>query len=285
MKTAAVDIIFSSLDDELVKDLEQLSSIDDGKIDTFKKALDLCNAGIEKLDEVLTDHRFADEADEIYFFKVFKPQFLSRQFYYISLLQFEIRKPIGAGDIAEAYCKKTLEKLHHFLEAHTSFCQYYRSGATYLDHLLFRRYQEPDSEIFPFNFYGLNKQCSTKYDILLAKVMANELIARHFLNKQQAELHRVPGSDAVRTDITWSASKVALAELLYALHASGVLSNSPLEIKALSEIAANVFQVQMGNIYKVFEEIRLRKKNRTAFLDLLKTNLIQRMDMDDDKSL
>ncbi len=280
MKTAAVDIRFDSLLDELLNDLEQLSSMDEGKINTFKKALDLCNAGMEKLDGMLTDHQFANEGEEIYFFKVFKPQFLSRQFYYSSLLQFEIRKPIGVGEINEAYRTKTLESLQHFLETHAPFYQYYRSGATYLDHLLFRRYQQPDSEIFPFNFYGLNKQCSTMYDILLAKVIANELIAGHLMNEQQAEWHRV-----VQTNITWSASKVALAELLYALHASGVLSNSPLEIKALSEISARVFHVQMGNIYKVFEEIRLRKKNRTAFLDQLKTNLIQRMDMDDDKSL
>jgi hypothetical protein len=285
MKTAAVDIRFNSLLDELLKDLEQFSSMDDGKISMFKKALDLCNAAIEKLDGMLSDHHFANQGEEIYFFKVIKPEFLSRQFYYSSLLQCEIRKPIGVGDIAATYHKKTLEKLNHFLEAHAPFYQYYRSGATYLDHLLFRRYRQPDSEIFPFNFYGLNKHCSSKYDILLAKVMANELIAGHLMNDQQAERHRVPGSDAVQTNITWSASKVALAELLYALHASGVLSNSPLEIKALSEIAANVFHVQMGNIYKVFEEIRLRKKNRTAFLDQLKTNLIQRMDMDDDKSL
>jgi RteC protein len=285
MKTAAVDIRFNSLLDELLNDLEQLSSMDDGKINTFKKALDLCDAGIEKLDGMLTDHQFANEEEEIDFFRVFKPQFLCRQFYYSSLLQFEIRKPIGDGHIAEAYRMKTLEKLHQFLEAHSPFYQYYRSGATYLDHLLFRRYQRPGSEIFPFNFYGLNKYCSTKYDILLAKVMANELIAGHLMNEQQAERRCLPGNDAVQTNITWSASKVALAELLYALHASGVLSNSPLEIKALSEIAAKVFHVQMGNIYKVFEEIRLRKKNRTAFLDQLKTNLIQRMDMDDDKSL
>jgi hypothetical protein len=285
MKTAAVDIRFNSLLDELLKDLEQLSSMDDGKVNTFKKALDLCNAGIEKLDGMLTDHNFGNEAEEIYFFKVIKPELVSRQFYYSSLLQFEIRKPIGVGDIAAAYHKKTLEKLNHFLEAHAPFYQYHRSGATYLDHLLFRRYQQPDSEIFPFNFYGLNKQCSTKYDILLAKVIANELIARHLMSQPQAEGQRVSASDPVQTNISWSASKVALAELLYALHASGVLSNSPLEIKALSEIASKVFNVQMGNIYKVFEEIRLRKKNRTAFLDLLKTNLIQRIDMDDDKSL
>lgn len=285
MKTPTVDIRFNSLLDELVNGLEQLSSIDDGNLDTFKKALDLCHAGIEKLDAMLTDHKFASEEEEIYFFKDFKPQFLSRQFYYSSLLQFEIRKPIGVGAIAEAYRTKTLEKLHHFLEAHTPFYQYYRSGATYLDHLLFRRYQQPDNALFPFNFYGLNMQCSTKYDILLAKVIANELVAGHLMNEQQAEVHRVPSSDTVQSNISWSASKVALAELLYALHASGVLSSSPLEIKALTQIAAKVFHVQMGNIYKVFEEIRLRKKNRTAFLDQLKTNLIQRMDMDDDKSL
>ena len=36
------------------------------------------------------------------------------------------------------------------------------------------------------------------------------------------------------------------------------------------------------NIHKKYEEIRIRKKNRTVFLDALKNSLIRKMELDDE---
>jgi hypothetical protein len=39
-----------------------------------------------------------------------------------------------------------------------------------------------------------------------------------------------------------------------------------------------IFQVELGNHYHCFNEIRLRKKNRTALLDHLQEKVLQKMD-------
>jgi hypothetical protein len=76
----------------------------------------------------------------------------------------------------------------------------------------------------------------------------------------------------------WTGSKVALTELLYAMQASGVLNNGSIGIKETAQNFEKIFQTDLGNYYHCFNEIRLRKKNRTALLDLLREKVIQKMD-------
>jgi hypothetical protein len=66
------------------------------------------------------------------------------------------------------------------------------------------------------------------------------------------------------------------------LQGSGVLNNATADIRQLTAFFESVFQVELGNVYNVFNEMRIRKKNRSSFLDLLKDRLIQRMDEADE---
>jgi len=76
----------------------------------------------------------------------------------------------------------------------------------------------------------------------------------------------------------WTGSKAALTELIYALQSGGVLNNGLTPIKEIAENFEKIFQVELGNYYHCFNEIRLRKKNRTALLDHLREKVLQKMD-------
>ncbi len=80
------------------------------------------------------------------------------------------------------------------------------------------------------------------------------------------------------TPFQWTGSKAALTELLYAMLAAGVLNNGTIGIKEAAQNFEKIFQTDLGNYYHCFNEIRLRKKNRTALLDLLREKVIQKMD-------
>jgi predicted nucleic acid-binding protein len=69
--------------------------------------------------------------------------------------------------------------------------------------------------------------------------------------------------------LRWTASKASVVELVYALYAGAVYNNRLAEIKEIAETFEQLFQVDHCNYYHVFNEIRLRKKNRTSLLDLL----------------
>ena len=66
-------------------------------------------------------------------------------------------------------------------------------------------------------------------------------------------------------------------ELLFALHTSGAFQNGNSEMKKLGEICEELFGIELGNIHKTFSQIKAREKDPTKFLNLLKFNLIQKV--------
>lgn len=95
---------------------------------------------------------FADELEEITFFKHYKPMLLGRLIYFYKILRIESLRPISE-DTLEGYYRKQQEEQKLFFDRHVSFFQYYRSGATYLDrHYFLRGRQENmiDAEVCHF---------------------------------------------------------------------------------------------------------------------------------------
>src|SRR5690606_15112182 len=78
--------------------------------------------------------------------------------------------------------------------------------------------------------------------------------------------------------IVWTGSQSDLVELLYALAESGSFNNGDIQIKTLVLYFQNVFQVDLKYYYHKYTDISNRKKERTVFLDRLRTKLIKKMD-------
>ncbi len=51
------------------------------------------------------ENPFADEAGEIHFFKVVKPQFTSKLIYYMKLYRLESNKPVGDAKMLKKFFK------------------------------------------------------------------------------------------------------------------------------------------------------------------------------------
>jgi len=69
--------------------------------------------------------------------------------------------------------------------------------------------------------------------------------------------------------------------LIYALYHSRVINNGNLEIKELANELQKLFNIELGDFYKIYSEIRLRKKSRTKFLDDLSIGLINEIQKDE----
>ncbi len=82
--------------------------------------------------------------------------------------------------------------------------------------------------------------------------------------------------------VSWTGSKASRIELLYALQSSGSCNDGTIDIKRLATHLETLFSIDLGNYYRVFQEIRIRKISRTTFLDQLKDRLIKRMDDSDE---
>lgn len=94
---------------------------------------------------------------------------------------------------------------------------------------------------------------------------------------------RLTGEKVKRPALQWTAPKTALIELIYGLQAAGACNNGAADIKQITSFFESVFGLELGNVYNVFQEMRLRKKNRTVFLDNLRDRVVQRMDEADER--
>lgn len=81
-----------------------------------------------------------------------------------------------------------------------------------------------------------------------------------------------------KTNYTWTDSKIALVELIYALHSSRSINNGKVEIKELVELFEKLFNIDLEEYSRTFIDIRMRKTGRTKYLDNLKQSLLKRME-------
>ena len=86
-----------------------------------------------------------------------------------------------------------------------------------------------------------------------------------------------------KSPLSWTGNKTALTELIYALSAQGVFNNGNADIKLIAKVFENAFNIDLGDFYHTFMELKARKINRTKFLDSLCEALIKKKDEQDER--
>jgi hypothetical protein len=93
----------------------------------------------QKIARQVSTHTFADEAEEIQFFKIVKPKYTSLIEYYTMVYHAELFKPLADEQDIEAFWKKENARVARFHREHAAFCSYYKSGCTSMDAIYFLR--------------------------------------------------------------------------------------------------------------------------------------------------
>lgn len=223
---------------------------------------------------------FKNNSEEIRFFKYQKPAIVAKLIYYNAIYKIETKKPYGANPIRK-YLNKELKKLKRFFDNNLDFYKYYRSNNSFLDEKMFLRGNH-DIKLWLDTYYFQSDQSfSTSHDYKVAKIIANDLIQVYIEDK----LYNIVQKDKSKTlkKLKWTGSKVAMIELIYALHYQGVFDNGNNDIRVVAQYFESTFDIDLGNFYQTYLELRNRKMNRTKFLDALREELIRRMDEQEEK--
>jgi hypothetical protein len=272
----------TALYEELEEELKKISQEEQSILIISEKSINIIIAYLDILKKTIISTPFKDTTEEIQFFKRVKPLFNSELIFHIHVLKIESKKPEGSYKAQRKYLYKQLGQLKTYFDENIEFYQYYRNGNSYLDEHFFIRNRfdiryNPEPFVLDYDF-----TFSTTHDYKVAKILANEKI-RTYLNSAIASLEQQKYSvskvqEAPKKKLIWTGSKTALIELAYGLHATGVFNNSNAEVKQIANYLESVFNIDLGNYYRTFQEIRIRKSGRTNFVDQLKKKLIQRMD-------
>lgn len=269
------------LHEKLEFQLKEANDSDLNVIHSASKCVSICQETIEKLKKYMSENPPKDIPEEIYFFKEVLPKFYSQFIYYVKVFNIETNRPTGSDKVQRKYLEDQLHRIKLFFDNNLYFYHYYRTGATHFDEVYFSRSKQDIRLVHDTLILAIDNNFYTIQSLRVAKLFANELLLI-YLNNEIADLDRRDEEDKThvkyRTLLQWTASKASLIELIYALQSTGVFNNGSADIKQLSIFIENVFSVDLGNVYNVFQEIRLRKKNRTSFIDQLKDNLTRRMD-------
>lgn len=267
---------------------EQLNFIDleiDDQIKKCEQAIAIILKSINELKKLTIKNNFKSQSEEIQFFKEIKPQFTSKLIFFNRVYKIEMKKPNGGNKILKKYYNNELLKLKAFFDNELEFYQYYRSGSTYLDYKYFLRGKFDIKLALDSYYFETDTTFSTSHDYKVATILANDLL-QLFLENKLIMLNNNENSEKSQRKpnikLTWTASKVALIELMYALHTEGAFNNGAVDLKEIAEYFEYVFEIDLGQYRRTFLEIRARKNDRTKFLATLNDSLQKRMDNQDD---
>lgn len=266
------------------QDIEQeIRRIEQQPIDVLDKIRQIASfiqTSLASLKAIVADHQFASPQEEILFFKVWKPQISGLLAFYVRLYQIEKKRIGKSPSLQYKYLKTEYESLKTALPD-SSFYAYYQSGKTELDEQYFMR--EHYDVLSDLRYPSLDRDVtfSTLHDSSVAEILANNRLMSYLSDELDAlseELHLKFTSIIESNLLQWTDSKVALVEFIYALHAGKCFNNGHTNLKDIAFCCETLFNIEIGDFYRIFLEIRNRKKNRTQFLDKLKEKITRMMD-------
>lgn len=240
---------------------------------------------VDQLKTFILKYKFKSTAEEIRFFRDIKPQFYSRLIYHLKIYNIETKRPNGGDKALKKYIVNELGKLKHYFDENLDFYKYYRTGANYLDHKYFVRGKHDIQLALSSYFFEFDERFSTSHDALVSKILAHDQL-QVFLEDELLYLERKEprhkSQDEPKAKLTWQESKTSLIELIYALQSQGAFGNQA-DIKEIAAYLEYAFNIDLGDYYRTYLEIRIRKNNRTKFLSSLQETLTKRMDQLDEK--
>lgn len=265
----------------------QYRTIEVSEASILKKSEDcveLLEAAFEEMKALVADFQFKEESEEIQFFKETKPQLFCKLIYCKKVFDIENMRPNGSDTVQKEYLLSELDQLTVYFNKNIDFYKYYRSGCTHFDRYYFLR-GKPDIQINVESFYfERDPLFSAPCDFKVAKILANELL-RIYLNEELMKFEQPQQGLSMsfpKTKKTWTRNKTDLVELLYAVCETDCFNLGRTNLKRLTAYFENVFNIDLGNIYHTYIEIKDRA-NRTQFLDELKEKLLAKMDAEDQK--
>ncbi|MDD3079267.1 MAG: RteC domain-containing protein [Paludibacter sp.] len=259
---------------EIENQIKKIENDEKNRLTILKMILKFLDGRLQVLKEFVINYEFQSEEEEIKFFKEQKPKIWSNLIYYLSVYKIEINRPRGSVLTVEAYLMAELDRIKHFFDRNVEIYHYYRTDSIHFDKYYFLRNRDID---IPVNlacfYYERDVRFSTGYDYKISKIIANDLIELHinselFKLKMEPE-HTQTDFPVLQTRETWTATKTDLVELIYALYTAKCIDYGNIKLNALTAYMENIFNISIGDIYRIFLEIRGRKGNRTQFFDRL----------------
>ncbi len=262
-------------------ELSQILNTYSNEVEKAKKIIVFIEDILKQLTDWLKHHVFESIQEEIKFFKEIKPNIVAKLIFYKEMLLLVATLPLDKTKRIKHFEKK-LDSINQFHRKNREFIKYIKSQSTHFDELYFSRKQYKDLFLNDCMVINQDAKLCTSHDYLLAEVIAYELLALHIENRiDSVNQSCAINSNQFNSNLHWTAKKIDLIELIYALHESKVFDNGQADIKEITHVFEKAFQIDLGdNITRSFIDIKNRKSDQTRFLNQLKNALETKIEND-----
>ena len=281
IKSQAMINFSNNLWEDLESQLLLLKERKEHPVKHAQEAIYIVAASLGVLKSFFTAYKFKSKAEEIQFFKSIKPQWTATLIFYREIYNIESSRPIASSRQIKKYYKKERHKLNTYFKENKEFYTYYRTENTFLDRQYFLRKHKDAKDSLVGREEG-ESNFSTAQDQKVARIIANDRLLEYIQSKlkKSARIEQKQNQPL----INWTGSKVALVELMYALHTEKVLNDGKVSLKEMAKGIEHLFNIEIGQFNRIYLEIRNRKTiEKTSFLNALKNSLAVRMEQAEEK--
>lgn len=266
---------------EIEINIDKVESSENNLLERKRQAITYLLGSAIQLKSFILKYEFKTEDEEILFFKEIKPQIYSKLLFYVRTLKIEENKPVSSSLAKQSYFTEELRKLEQSFTNSLEFYRYYRMGSTAHDNKYFLRKEYCAALDKDPSFLEKDLNFATSCDYEVSNIIANDMLKAYLISRIK-DLNEKVNTDLLSRIATkqmqWTSTKVSLVELAYGIHASKSVNYGNIDLKDLIKCFEIFFNIEMGDFYHTFLEIRERKKNRTQFIDLMRNSLVERMD-------
>ncbi len=246
-----------SLTEDLEKGLIGIENSNDTRIQKCIQKIKLCEGSIQKLKRFYRKHPAENPEKEIHFFKKIKPQFTVELKYQYAMFAYLKNKPKGTLREKKKFINQELERSSAYLQTFNEFYTYYKTAAEHFDHLFYRQ-MEFDIKQHAMLEHPLDREFTCPAGPTLTGVISAEKMIQFLKNQLfTLEYPNLEPTWEFTKKLTWSGSKTDMIELIYALSASGAIQH---DLKDAFLMFERMFGVQLGNFYRVYSDIKIKKE-------------------------
>ena len=139
-------------------------------------------------------------------------------------------------------------------------------------------YQKKNRSLYtsPINFFFESRIECFKDVLVLANKNEDKVSKQETQQVTLSENKKISG-------FKWTESKAALVELIYAIYYSNALDRGNSSIKELAELFEYFFDIELGNIYHIFHELKYRKLEPAKFIDSLKSAFLRKIEEENER--
>jgi len=214
-----LDMNHSLTSSALEAEIQEIEAHVPNVIEAAKKITALCRSRLWELRDHVVHKGFADEMEEIHFFKHTKQVPLVHLIYYSELLDLELKMAISGKKARRQWIKTKRKVWTSFLSGHAQFWKYMHLGHTHWDRQYFTRKEKDVLKPGYSHHIAMDPIFTTSHDMLLGQLRAYRRAIGYLRDRRNTQ-----GSGTFRPRLPWSSTKAALTELVYALHHTGAIN-------------------------------------------------------------